>query len=92
MEPEEKIFAALGLDIEILKTGCCGMAGAFGFEKEHFNLSAKIGNLSLLPAVRQAGADTEVITDGFSCREQVQQFTEKSPLHLAQVLKKVLGL
>jgi hypothetical protein len=67
------------------------MAGAFGFEKEHYDISIKVGERVLLPAVRQADKDTLVIADGFSCREQIAQTTDRRALHLAQVIQMALG-
>jgi hypothetical protein len=67
------------------------MAGAFGFERgEHYELSMKIGERALLPAVRAASDDTLLIADGFSCREQVSQSTGRRALHLAEVLELTL--
>jgi len=72
MTAEETVLAQLGLDFELLDSGCCGMAGAFGFEPgDHYEVSIKAGERVLLPAVRNATADTLIIADGFSCREQV---------------------
>ena len=66
------------------------MAGSFGFEKDHYDLSIKCGERVLLPAVRSADKDTLIITDGFSCREQVAQTTGREALHLAQVIQLAL--
>ena len=63
------------------------MAGAFGFEKEKYDVSLAVGELELLPAVRKASADTLIIADGFSCREQIAQCTGRSSLHLAEVIR-----
>ncbi len=92
MKSEEKIIQTLGLDVEILKTGCCGMAGSFGFDQKHYPVSVKIGDLSLLPQVRRTGQGEAVVTDGFSCREQVRQLSDKKPVHFAQLIKKALGI
>ena len=62
------------------------MAGSFGFERGHYDVSMKVGELVLLPAVRQASKDTLIIADGFSCREQIRQATDREALHMAQVL------
>ncbi|MGH2387279.1 MAG: FAD-binding and (Fe-S)-binding domain-containing protein, partial [Chloroflexota bacterium] len=84
---EERILAQMGLTLTVPDSGCCGMAGAFGFEKDHHEISIKVGERVLLPAVRQAGKDTLIITDGFSCREQIAQCTDRRAMHLAQVLR-----
>ena len=67
-------------------TGCCGMAGSFGFERGNYDVSQAYGERVLLPEVRRAGPDTLVVTDGLSCREQIAQNTDRRPVHLAQVL------
>src|SRR6266851_4957390 len=72
---EEVILKKLGVDYRLLDSGCCGMAGAFGFEKKHYDVSIKVGERVLLPAVRAADEGTLIITDGFSCREQIAQTT-----------------
>jgi Fe-S oxidoreductase len=77
----------MGLDFEHLDSGCCGMAGAFGFEAKHYDISMRIGERVLLPRAREAAADTLIIADGFSCREQIEQSTGREALHLAQVLQ-----
>jgi Fe-S oxidoreductase len=90
MTEEAQLLDRLGLDYNLLDSGCCGMAGAFGFHKDHYALSIKIGEKVLLPAVRGAGTGTLIITDGFSCREQIAQTTPRRALHLAQVLQMAL--
>lgn len=90
MTSEEAVLKKLGLDYQLLDSGCCGMAGAFGFEKDHYDVSIKSGERVLLPAVRNADDDTLIITDGFSCREQITQTTDRDPLHLAQVIQMAL--
>jgi hypothetical protein len=84
---EDEILRKLGLDFEILNSGCCGMAGSFGFEADHYDISKAIGERALLPAVREADVETLVIADGFSCREQIAGLTGRGALHLAQVLQ-----
>jgi FAD/FMN-containing dehydrogenase/Fe-S oxidoreductase len=88
LSDEEKMLAKLGLDYRVLDSGCCGMAGSFGFEKDHYEISLAIGERVLLPAVRNAAADTLVIADGFSCREQIAQATGRRALHFAEVLQR----
>jgi Fe-S oxidoreductase len=90
MAAERALLDNLGLDYELLDSGCCGMAGSFGFEKNKFAMSLAIGERVLLPAVRTAGADALVIANGFSCREQIRQATGRRALHLADVLQLAL--
>jgi FAD/FMN-containing dehydrogenase/Fe-S oxidoreductase len=87
---EEQLLSRMGLTLEVLDAGCCGMAGGFGFEKDHYQLSIAAGERVLLPAVRSASSDTLLITDGFSCREQIEQQTGRHALHLAEVLRMAL--
>jgi Fe-S oxidoreductase len=88
---ETALLGKLGLDLTVLDSGCCGMAGAFGFEKgEHYDVSIKCGERVLLPKVRAADQDTLIVANGFSCREQIAQTTERQAMHLAQVLKMAL--
>jgi Fe-S oxidoreductase len=84
---EEAILRATGADVETLDSGCCGMAGSFGFEADHYELSMQVGELVLLPAVRRAGTDTLIVADGFSCREQIKQATGRRAIHLAEALR-----
>jgi FAD/FMN-containing dehydrogenase/Fe-S oxidoreductase len=89
-DDEEKVLKKLGLDVDHPDSGCCGMAGAFGFEPDKYELSMRVGERVLLPAVRDASRDTIIIADGFSCREQIAQGTNREALHLAQVLQMAL--
>jgi Fe-S oxidoreductase len=90
-DPAESLLNGLGLDVEVLDAGCCGMAGAFGFERgERYEVSVRCAERALLPAVREAAADTLIIADGFSCREQIAQGAGRGALHLAQVLQLAL--
>jgi Fe-S oxidoreductase len=91
MSAEESVLRRLGVNYTMPAPGCCGMAGAFGFEKEKYETSIAIGELELLPAVRNAPADWLMIADGFSCREQIQQCTGRNALHLAEVIQMALG-
>ena len=87
LDDEEAILRAMGTRLDALDSGCCGMAGSFGFEADHYDVSMKVGELVLLPAVRRASADTLIVADGFSCREQIRQGTAKQALHIAEVLR-----
>ena len=90
MTAEESMLRRLGIDFTSPAPGCCGMAGSFGFHAKHFAISQAIGELELLPAVRQAPNDWLIIADGFSCREQIAQNTTRRALHLAEVLQMAL--
>ena len=86
-EPDERVLAKMGVEARWLDDGCCGMAGAFGFEAgEHYDVSVKAGELGYLPHVRETPSDDIVMSDGFSCREQALQLTDREPLHLADVV------
>jgi len=88
---EKQLLERMGLDFDILDSGCCGMAGAFGFEKgEHYEVSIKCGERKLLPAVRETLGNELIITSGFSCREQVHQCTDRRAYHLAEVMQMAL--
>jgi len=91
MTDQESVLRRMGVDYQMPAPGCCGMAGAFGFEKEKYATSVAIGELELLPAVRNAPDDWLIIADGFSCREQIQQCTGRSSMHLADVIQMALG-
>jgi len=81
------ILKRLGLNAQAPAQGCCGMAGAFGFEKEKYGIAMAIGELELLPAVRNAPPDWLIVADGFSCREQIWQATHRKALHVAEVVR-----
>jgi FAD/FMN-containing dehydrogenase/Fe-S oxidoreductase len=83
---EAAALHSCGIDAEQLDSGCCGMAGAFGFEEEHYDISMQIGERKLLPRVREASGDTVIVANGFSCREQIEQATGRKTMHLAEVL------
>ncbi|HEX9106314.1 MAG TPA: FAD-linked oxidase C-terminal domain-containing protein, partial [Longimicrobiales bacterium] len=90
MKGYDATLEQLGLEHETLKDTCCGLAGAFGFEAEHYDVSMAVGEHSLLPAVRAADEDTFILSDGFSCREQIAHATERRALHLAELLQLTL--
>lgn len=83
---EMAALAATGAEATLLDAGCCGMAGPFGFEQGSFPVSQALGERVLLPAVRAAARHTVIVTDGFSCREQIAQNTDRRAVHLAEVL------
>ena len=88
MADEEELIRQMGIALEAPDSGCCGMAGSFGFERgDHYDVSIKCGERVLLPLVREAASETLIIADGFSCREQIRQGTGRQALHLAEVLR-----
>jgi Fe-S oxidoreductase len=91
MDADEAAFSRLGLDFAVLDSGCCGLAGSFGYEKgERYDVSMKAGERILLPAVRSAPEDALIVADGFSCRQQIAHATNRRALHLAQVIQLAL--
>ena len=87
MGADTKLLGELGLEYDVPDSGCCGMAGSFGFDHEKYDLSMKIGELVLLPAVRETDVETLIVCNGFSCREQITQATGRKTLHLAELLQ-----
>jgi Fe-S oxidoreductase len=88
---EIALLRKAGATVETIQAGCCGMAGPFGFEADKFEVSKKIAEDGLLPAVEQAGPMTIVVADGFSCREQISQLAHREALHFAEVLARSCG-
>lgn len=87
MHPEIEVLSYFPfVQPKIIPSGCCGMAGSFGYEKEHFDLSMKIGNLVLLPYIEKLNEDAILLANGFSCRNQISFGTRKKALHLGEVL------
>ncbi len=84
------VLKAAGYEVREVDAGCCGMAGSFGFEAEHYDLSVKIAERRLAPAVRAAGADVAVCAPGISCRQQVEHTTGRTPKHPAELLWEAL--
>lgn len=79
-----------GLDVRAVPSGCCGMAGAFGYEAENFDISMAMGEQDLLPAVRAAPADADIVADGISCRQQINFGTGREAVHVARILARAL--
>jgi Fe-S oxidoreductase len=76
-----------GFEVSEVDSGCCGMAGSFGFETEHYDVSVTLGNRRLAPAVKAADAATEVVAPGISCRQQIQHLAGRRAKHPAEVLR-----
>jgi len=84
-------LSAAGYEVEVINSGCCGMAGDFGYTKEHYEVSRTIGEERLMPAVRAADESTTVVASGTSCRHQIEDFADRRPVHLAEALAAALG-
>jgi FAD/FMN-containing dehydrogenase/Fe-S oxidoreductase len=89
--PTVAVLKAAGYRVSEVDAGCCGMAGSFGFESEHYDLSVRIAERRLAPAVRAAGADVAICAPGISCRQQVEHTTGRAPKHLAELLWEALA-
>ncbi len=90
MRHDKSLLERLGLHYEVLESGCCGMAGAFGYEAEKYDVAMACGERVLLPLVRQCSEQTLLVADGFSCREQIEQATGRKTFHLAEVIRMAL--
>ena len=88
---QEALALVPDLSVTTVETSCCGMAGSFGYEAEHFKASVAMAELSLLPAIRKADADTLVVADGTSCRHQIADGADRQAIHVAQVLERALA-
>jgi Fe-S oxidoreductase len=80
-----------GLEVETIESSCCGMAGAFGYEARHYDVSMKMAEASLLPKVRAADGGTLVVADGTSCRHQIADGAGREAIHVARVLERALA-
>lgn len=89
--PTVALLKGVGFEVSEVDSGCCGMAGSFGFEKEHYDLSLTIGNRRLAPAVKSASAEVEIVAPGISCRQQIEHLTGRKAKHTAEVLWEVLN-
>jgi FAD/FMN-containing dehydrogenase/Fe-S oxidoreductase len=90
LSDEESLLHKMGAELQSIDSGCCGMAGPFGFERDKFAVAQAVGERVLLPAVRNTPAEALIVSDGFSCREQILQATGRQALHLAEAIQ--LGL
>jgi Fe-S oxidoreductase len=80
-----------GLEVETIRSSCCGMAGSFGYDAKHYDVSMAMAEANLLPAVRDADEHTTIVADGTSCRQQILDGTGREAVHVAQVLQEALG-
>ncbi|RJQ77104.1 FAD-binding oxidoreductase [Pseudonocardiaceae bacterium YIM PH 21723] len=91
-DADRQVLAMAGVTADVLDSGCCGLAGNFGFENGHHSLSLAVAEQELLPAVRAAAPETAIVADGFSCRTQLRECTDREPVHLASLLVEALEL
>ena len=89
---ETSVLDRLGLDYAVMKSGCCGMAGSFGFEADKYDVSMRAARRSMVPTIEAAPADTLILANGFSCREQIEQTTARKTSHTAEVIARALNL
>jgi FAD/FMN-containing dehydrogenase/Fe-S oxidoreductase len=92
VEASVAMLKACGYQVSVIDSGCCGMAGAFGYEKEHYSLSLQVGELGLLPAVRAAGSDVLIAASGVSCRSQIVDNTQRKVYHPIELVLKFADL
>ena len=90
-EPSLRALEVAGYAPSLADSGCCGMAGSFGFEREHYEISRAMGDYRLFPAIEAAGAETAIAVTGVSCRQQIGHFTARAPRHLAELLAEALA-
>jgi len=91
MAAEMALLKRLGIKARTAESGCCGMAGAFGFHPRHYDVSVTAAEAALLPAVRAAGEKTLIVASGYSCREQIAQLSDRNALHIAEVVALALN-
>ena len=92
MPAVEKVLGMVpGLKVSTVQTSCCGMAGSFGYEAEHYEVSMKMAELSLLPSIRKSSKETLLVADGTSCRHQIADGTGREAVHVARLLAEALG-
>jgi hypothetical protein len=89
-DADKKLLERLGVDADLPDTGCCGLAGSWGFEEEKYQISMDCGERELFPKVREASPETVLLADGFSCRTQIEQGTGRRALHVAQLIQAAL--
>jgi hypothetical protein len=81
----------LGIEAETMPTGCCGMAGSFGFEAGKYGWSVRIAEHALLPSLRAAAPDISIVASGYSCREQIEQLTGRETRHVVEIVAQAMG-
>jgi FAD/FMN-containing dehydrogenase/Fe-S oxidoreductase len=89
-DAEQALLKRMGVAAEVMDAGCCGLAGSFGFSRDKYEVSVRVGERKMAPLIRAADADTAIVTDGFSCREQIEHLTDRQPMHIAQLLRRAI--
>jgi Fe-S oxidoreductase len=92
LSPTLEAMRSVGYRPELIQTGCCGMAGSFGYEAEHFDLSRLMAQDRLLPALEALPKEAWLVADGCSCRHQILDFAGRESLHAAEVIEKALAV
>src|SRR5581483_10726634 len=87
LDGEKKMLEKMGLDAEIMDSGCCGQAGSFGFEAGKYDFSMQIAHRAMVPKIEESESATLIVANGFSCQTQIVDATDRKPLHLAEVLQ-----
>ena len=88
MDAEFEVLKKANVEFEYVDAGCCGMAGAFGYERDHYDISVKAGEHTLMPAIRRTQDETIIVANGFSCRSQIEHLTGRKAIHIAQLIRK----
>ena len=92
MSPVEKLLSLIPeLEVEMIESGCCGMAGVFGYAADTYETSMQMGELSLFPLVRKASAETIIVADGCSCRHQIKHGTGRDAVHVARLIRQAIA-
>jgi len=92
MSPTLDALRSIGAKPELIETSCCGMAGSFGYDASHYDISMAMGQASLLPKVREADSQAIIVADGFSCRHQIADGAQREAVHVCQAIAKALGV
>jgi len=93
MSPVEQVLSMIpGLEVEMIESGCCGMAGVFGYAADTYETSMQMGEMSLFPAVRKAPSEAVIVADGCSCRHQIKHGTGRDAVHVARLIRQVLDM
>ena len=85
------MLKAAGYEVSEVDSGCCGMAGSFGFEKEHYDLSTKIATRRLVPAIQASGQEIEIVAPGISCRQQIDHLAGRKARHPAELMLEAIS-